>query len=195
MESEFCALSHDKRIITVPIAGHLSFWGYRKELLDKLDRALPADKSGQRPEADVIGFSMGGLVARYSAIPENDGRSPLRIARLFTISTPHRGSASAQEFPVFFQLQSEVRYESARLREIDNAPRNYPIFPYVRLGDAIVGTKNTAPPGEWAWWVYTPWFNLAHEGAPCDPRILADIARRVRGEQPFSTSPAAPLPQ
>ena len=27
-----------------------------------------------------------------------------------------------------------------------------------------------------------------------DPRIMADIARRLRGEAPFSTLPAAPLP-
>jgi hypothetical protein len=27
-----------------------------------------------------------------------------------------------------------------------------------------------------------------------DPRILADIARRLRNETPFSTLPAAPLP-
>jgi pimeloyl-ACP methyl ester carboxylesterase len=182
-------------IITDTIFWHLSFWGYRKSLLDQLDRELPADKNGQRPEADVIGFSLGGLVARYAAIPQSDGRPPLRIARLFTISTPHRGSALAEDLPPLLSIQREVRYHSARLQELDNAPRNYPIYPYVRLGDVTVGAKNASPPGQRPWWVYTPWFNFAHEGAPLDPRILADIALRMRDEPAFSTEPPAPLPK
>jgi hypothetical protein len=28
-----------------------------------------------------------------------------------------------------------------------------------------------------------------------DPRILADIARRLRGEEPFTHAPPAPLPR
>ncbi len=76
MEAELRAISHDRRIVTVCIAGHLSFWGYRRELLEKIAPFLPPDENGRRPEADVVGFSLGGLVARYSAIPENDGRAP-----------------------------------------------------------------------------------------------------------------------
>lgn len=194
--SEFRTLSAKHGIIiTDPIAGHLTFWGYRKSLLDQLDRELPGYKNGQRPAVDVIGFSLGGLVARYAAIPQSDGRAPLRIARLFTISTPHRGSALAEHLPVILPIQAELQYPSARLRELDNAPRDYPIYPYVRLDDVTVGAKNAAPPWERVWWVYTPWFNFPHEGAPLDPRILADIALRIRGEPPFSTEPPAPLPE
>jgi hypothetical protein len=37
------------------------------------------------------------------------------------------------------------------------------------------------------------WFN--HIGAISDARILADIARRLRGEPPFSHLPGSPLPE
>ena len=41
------------------------------------------------------------------------------------------------------------------------------------------------------------WRNLqgAHLMASKDPRIVADIARRLRGEPPFATTPAEPLPR
>jgi pimeloyl-ACP methyl ester carboxylesterase len=194
--AQFRAISTKQdKIATVSILGRLSFWGYRQEILNSVDRVAPADKNGVRPEVDVIGFSLGGLAARYAAIPENDGRAPLRIARLFTISTPHRGAQLAEAVPVLLNVQGELRYHSARLLEIDNSARNYPIYPYARLGDMIVGVQNTSPPNEAVWWVYTPWFNLAHEGAPTDPRIMADIALRIYDRAPLSTLPRSPLPK
>jgi len=193
--SQFHSISQHETIITVTLFDHLSFWGYRKEILDQVDKVLPADKNGRRPDVDVIGFSLGGLVARYAAIPQNDGRAPLRIARLFTVSTPHRGSSLAEDLPLLLTVQGELRYHSDRILEINNAPHDYPIYPYARLGDMTVGAANASPPGEGVWWVYTPWFNLPHEGSPTDPRIMADIALRIRGEEPLSTLPRSPLPQ
>lgn len=196
VSSQFRAISqkHDK-IIRVNLFGHLSFWGYRREILDQVDRAVPADKNGRRDDVDVIAFSLGGLAARYAAIPQNDGRAPLRIARLFTISTPHRGAALADILPLIAAVQRDLRYRSDRILEIDSAPHDYPIYCYCRLGDRIVGAKNTSPFGEGVWWVYTPWFNLPHQGSTTDPRILADIALRIYGDKPLSRLPVAPLPQ
>jgi hypothetical protein len=34
----------------------------------------------------------------------------------------------------------------------------------------------------------------AHLAAHTDPRLLADIARRLRNETPFTTEPRTPLP-
>ena len=65
---------------------------------------------------------------------------------------------------------------------------------YSRLDDFIVGVENTSPPGKSPWWVANPPFSLAHVASCKDPRIIADIARRVRGEAPFATLPASPLP-
>ena len=78
--------------------------------------------------------------------------------------------------------------------DADRAPGDYELLAYTRLGDLIVGAENAAPPGEEAWWVANPPLSFAHLGAANDPRILADIARRLRGEEPISTSPPSPLP-
>ena len=72
--------------------------------------------------------------------------------------------------------------------------RGYRIYPYVRLGDIVVGPENAAPAGQTPWWVHNPPLRSAHLAAAVDDRILADIARRLRGETPFAQDPPAPLP-
>jgi len=79
-----------------------------------------------------------------------------------------------------------------RLDAPENAP-GYPIYPYVRLGDATVGSENAAPPGRVAWWVSARPLQPSHSGAVLDPRLFAEIARRLRGEEPFTKDPATPL--
>jgi hypothetical protein len=68
-------------------------------------------------------------------------------------------------------------------------------FYYVRLDDAVVGEANAAPPGETAWWVPNRALQHSHVHAYKDPRIVADIARRLRGETPYATEPPAQLPE
>jgi hypothetical protein len=96
-------------------------------------------------------------------------------------------------------LHRDLREDSEFLRALEDAEgerRNYEIIPYVRTGDWIVGPENAAPrDAVAAYWVSNPPFQSAHMGAPLDPRIVADIARRLRGETPFTNSPPAPLPQ
>ena len=72
------------------------------------------------------------------------------------------------------------------------ADANYELLCYTRLGDWIVGVENAAPPGHTAWWVPSPPMSFAHLGAATDTRILADIARRLRGETPLTTEPPVP---
>jgi hypothetical protein len=64
----------------------------------------------------------------------------------------------------------------------------------VRLNDGWIGESHAAPPGRTAWWVSTPFLEESHAGVVSDPRILADVARRLRGEEPFTHDPPAPLP-
>jgi hypothetical protein len=66
--------------------------------------------------------------------------------------------------------------------------------PYVRLGDRIVGADHAAPAGRVAWWVPNPPMELAHVGASGDPRVRADVARRLRGETPLTKTPPAAVP-
>jgi hypothetical protein len=125
----------------------------------------------------------------------------LRIARLFTISSPHLGSVQAAALPRVTQIQEDLRPGSVFLTRLAQEERDehdervaYEIVPYVRLGDGVVGPQYAAPAGQIAWWAPNMGVEAAHIGAMSDPRILADIMRRLRGEIPLTKAPPAPLP-
>ena len=173
-----------------PAVRAVSMWGCAS-FAECGRRLAKAAGDGERA-VDVVGISMGGLVARHAAAARAPGR--IRIARLFTIATPHRGARLAG-LPTLDARQRQMRPRSPFLRRLEATERDYPILPYARLGDGIVGTRRTAPRGDVPWWLPTPLLGVSHLGAPTDPRILADIARRLRGEAPFTRTPRAPLPK
>lgn len=182
-----------------------TFESCRDHLIDVVDEAYPNDDPNWTTEVDVIAISMGGLVARYAAMeppadPEADDESKttkrkLRIARLFTIGSPHRGAKMAK-LPTFDSKQIAMRPGSPFVKMLNDTwpERTYELFPYVRIGDLVVGEENAAPPGELPWWVSNKFLESAHVGAHGDERILADIARRLRGEQPLTRYPPQPFP-
>lgn len=166
----------------------------RDRLLRLIDRALPPEPDSTfTREVDIVAVSMGGLIARSAALTPTDDRRRLKIARLFTIATPHRG-ADAAMLPGLGERIRDMREGSAFLDSIEQGARDYELIAYGRLNDRIVGDANTAPIGMVPWWVSTPPLGLAHMGAHRDPRIIADIARRLRGETPYTIDPPAPLP-
>jgi hypothetical protein len=175
-------------------SGSGTFDGCREHLIESVDTAFGSPGGDVTVEVDVIGFSMGGLVARHAARPRNDGGKRLRIRRLFTISTPHRGARMAS-LPTLDDRVLDMRAGSAFLAALDEdlVRADYEMFSYARLGDMIVGAENAAPPGRHPWWVANPPLSFAHLSTPHDPRIVADIARRLRGEEPLATLPAAPI--
>ncbi len=64
-------------------------------VIDAVDQKFPSSDPEVTTEVDVIGYSMGGLAARYAAMPAtavNLSKRRLQIGRLFTISSPHRGA-------------------------------------------------------------------------------------------------------
>jgi hypothetical protein len=193
----FHRISGDDRIVPVSIAFCGSFVECRAALIDAVDRAFPTDDPQFTTEVDVVGASLGGLAARFAAAPSPDPAHPrrLKIARLFSIASPQSGATMAADFG-FTQFHRDMRPGSAFLQSLarEDAEATYELFPYVRLGDGIVGQQNAAPPNQAPLWLPTPPLQSAHAGAMTDPRILADIARHLRGEHPFSNSPAAPLP-
>ncbi len=188
------------------------FWGRdtfdeaRSHVLRLVERRFGPGADGDSVEVDVIGVSMGGLVARYAALPVRAGepaRPRLKIRRLHTIGTPHQGAAWWDRAP-WDQRAMEMRPGGAfihrlnrewRLAREAGAAHAYEVFAYVRLGDQIVGECNAAGPDGRLWWVGNPSLEFAHMQAFDDPRIVADIARRLRGETPFTREPAAPLPE
>jgi len=168
----------------------------RDRVLSEVEGAFGLGEPGWTVEVDVIGFSMGGIVARHAALPRHDGGPRLRIVRLFTLAAPHRGTGAA-EFPTVDQLVRDIRSGSSVLARLDAAlpSAGYEIYPYVRLGDEIVGEENAAPPGEGVWWVPNMPLQWAHGEIYKDPRITLDIVRRLRGDEPIATEPRTKPPE
>ncbi len=191
-------ISDDDMVVTASFMSLTTgtFDGCRDYLIDKVERTWGVTDTDETIEVDVIGFSMGGLVARHASRPRTDGGKRLVIRRLFTISTPHRG-ANMAGIPTLDDRTVDMRAGSVFLAELDDALQDadYTMYNYARLGDWVVGAENAAPPGRTAWWVPTPPLSFSHLGALNDPRIMADIARRLRGEPPLTTEPPAPLSQ
>lgn len=172
-----------------------SFDGCREYVVEAVERAFGSGPDGETVEVDVVGYSMGGLVARHAARPRTDGGRRLRIHRLYTIATPHRGARLAA-LPTLDSRAADMRPGSDFLRALDEAmpQAGYDIVAYTRTNDWVVGEENSAPPGQDPWWVPVGPFAMSHLGAAADPRIVADIARRLRGEPPLAAEPPAPLP-
>jgi len=189
------ALTDDRQIVDVGMGDCFSFDDCRKKVIDAVEATFHSDNLAETVEVDVVGLSMGGLVARYAAMPiDAQHARRLRIARLFTISSPLAGADLAERMPAFHPLMEKMRPGSDFVKAINaNAP-TYPVFSYVRLGDLPVGAAHAALPGKTAWWLSTPPLEEPHCEGLWDPRILADIARRLRSEPPLTTEPPAPLP-
>jgi hypothetical protein len=193
----FHDISGDARIIAVSVAYCGSFDDCRQTVLDAVDRAFPNTDPQFTTEVDVVGGSLGGLAARFAAAPSPDPAKPrrLRIARLFSIASPHSGATLAEYFG-FTSFHNDMRPGSEFLKSLgkSDVDATYQLYPYVLLGDGIVGQQYAAPPNRLPIWLPTTFLESAHIGALSDPRIIADIARRLRGEPPFSHTPLTPLP-
>ena len=190
----------DERVLSVGFGGCMTFDACRARLLDRIEQAYPSADPDWTTEVDVIGFSMGGIVARYTAAPtpETDASEikRLRIANLYTISTPHRGALMATVIAPG-SLATDMRPGAEFMQSLDEnlESADYPVIPYARLYDLTVGEFNAAPHNRNPYWVSPAPFTSPHRDAYKDPRIVADIARRLRGETPYTTEPASPLPE
>jgi len=202
LRSTFREIGGGEDVISVHFVFKGSFHNCRDHLLQEIEAAFPSSDPNWTTEVDVVAGSMGGIVARYAALPvdenEDSARIPrkrLKIARLFTISTPHLG-ASMANLPSFDSLVIDMRKGSPFLARLDAAlpTAGYELFPYVRLDDAVVGIENAAPPGRTPWWVQNQPLQFSHLNSFREERFLADISRRLRGEDHYTIEPAAPLP-
>jgi len=194
----FQTISRDSQIITVSVCFCQSFNECRQKVIEAVDKAWPTTDPDFTAEVDVVGACLGGLVARHAAAPSDDPAHPrrLKISRLFSISSPHTGATLARLVSLT-SYHRDMRPNSAFLNKLaqHDAKATYELYPYVRLHDEIVGARHAAPPGVDPIWLPNPPLTMAHFGAMIDVRILADIARRLRGEEPFAQFPATPLPQ
>ena len=168
-------------------------------MIEAVERRYPSSDPNETREVDVVAVSMGGVVARFAAnpLPGAAGKR-LRVARLFTISSPHRGAQMAALPALLGRKQLDMRQGSPFLSDLARREAEgtaYQLVPYARLGDVIVGARNAAPAGVTPLWLPSLPLEPAHLGSSNDPRIVADIARRLRGESPLATDPRQPLPK
>ncbi len=193
---DFAGYLHDDHVIAVSLATAGSFDDCRGRIVDAVEAAHPSAVPGQTVEVDVVGISMGGVAARYAAAAAAPGTRRLRIHALYTISSPHRGALLASSLPFDVgPLQRDQRLGSSFVRRLDaDAADPYPVYAYVCLRDGTVGSANAAPYGQVPWWVPPIPAISPHISAFLDPRIRADIVRRLRGEPPLTTDPPTPLP-
>jgi pimeloyl-ACP methyl ester carboxylesterase len=193
----FQRITCDSRVIPVSLGTCTSFEECRQRIIAAVDQTCPNDDPNWTASVDVIGLSLGGLAARYAAAPSRDATHArrLRIARLFTISSPHTGATLAATISLI-QFHRDMRPGSEFLQWVASADTSaaYELYPYVHLNDDIVGEHNAAPPGVNPWWLPNSPPISPHLSAMLDERILADISRRLRNEQPFTRAPAQALP-
>ncbi len=153
---------------------------------------LAGGSDAESPEVDVVAVSMGGLLSRYMASPMWNGRR-LRINRLMTLSTPHRGARLAG-IVALDPAAKAMKPGSEFLATLDEhlPRRSYELSCFCRLRDWWVGAGNTAPPGMLPMWLPTPAHSFGHMTVSMDQRIIVEVARRLRGEEPFAKVGQAP---
>lgn len=131
-------------------------------------------------EFDVVGISMGGLIARMLAADDyarERGLQRLRLKNLFTMATPHLGAKIAAHIHVD-KAATEMQIGSPRLAWLNALPRDYELHCYAILNDITVGAKQTALHGDSPMWVRgTPLFS--HSLITEHPLVVLDVAARL----------------
>lgn len=164
-----------------------------RRVVAEAERLWPCADPHRTTEVDVVGMSMGGIVARAAAaLPLDGGQRRLRIARLFTLATPHRGARLAARIALDGAAR-DLRPGSPLIDRLNAGlpTAKYDLVCYARLHDEWVGATNAAPPGRDPVWFGGSWLG-SHLTIGADPRIAADIARRLRGEAPLAPAPSKP---
>src|ERR1043165_1221334 len=153
----------------------------------QVEAVWPSEDPERTVEVDVVAVSMGGLVARAAAMRSTGfgsvARRRLRIARLFTMATPHRGATLAKRI-ARDGCARDMRPGSEFLARLNGAAREYELICYARLNDWWVGASNAAPPEEPPIWIDAPPL-FSHQVISPARSIRPDIARRLRGEEPL----------
>lgn len=154
----------------------------------RVDDRWPSEDPDQTIEVDVVAISMGGLVARYAAVPTDRrtaGGKRLNIRRLYTLASPHQGAKLADAIAPDRAARA-MRPGSDFLAMLDSELElsGYELVCYAHLNDVWVGATRTAPPGQEPIWNGGTAI-MSHFTASQDKRFHIDIARRLRGEEPL----------
>jgi triacylglycerol esterase/lipase EstA (alpha/beta hydrolase family) len=139
-----------------------------------------ADGRGGGPAVDIVGHSLGGLVARWY-LQEQGGAG--HVGRLVTLATPHAGTRAARVAPV--ALARALRPESdviRRLRESRDRARSVRHLAIVAGGDLMVTPPESAAAIEDAEIVWIE--GLGHNEMLFDRRVHAHVVRALSRVRP-----------
>lgn len=183
---ERCMTNADHTVTVFDYSGDQSISDLTRELFERY---------GVSGEVDVVGHSMGGLIAREAA-----RLGLVRIRRLFSMASPHAGSYLARYGPWFRQLR-EMTPGSGFLRRLNSDPRSrdFHIVTYWMEGDFLLTQDSSQSIGD-AHFVLSrsrkPLFRYTHNQLVMDKRVIHDILCRLRNEsytpdcKPYCPSPA-----
>ena len=164
-----------------------------RKIVKIVEERWPSDDPEWTTEIDVVGFSMGGLISRVAAEePRKSGkpRKRLKVKRMFTIGSPHKGTGwwigwlpvDQMSWAVSLYGGSYRSWLNERLVEAD-----YDLYCYGQGNDWIVGNNFEAaghPELKARGQVL-----FSHTSSYGNYRHLADIAARLRGEDPIVPDP------
>lgn len=171
-----------EQVLTVGFVFCHTFESTCRRAAAKIEERWPSGDPERTVEVDVVGVSMGGIVARAAASScVNSGAKRLRIGRLFTMASPHRGATLANLVCVDGTAR-DMKPGCEFLSRLNGEPSGHELVCYARLRDWWVGATNAAPPGQEPLWVDAPAL-ISHQLITRDPLIRTDIARRLRGEE------------
>lgn len=151
------------------------------KVIQRTHTSFEGSVEGETAEVDVIGISMGGVVARLAAEDEGvlklAGRR-LKVRRLYTMASPLQGAKLAA-LPALSRVHTQLRKDSEVIVGLNRQEPPYEVVSYARRGDGVVGEANAALPGREALVVDAPGIEGAHWGVITDPRVVLDLVRRL----------------
>lgn len=209
-------------IVVVSYATLGSVPSMTSRILDRARRAWGIDAhASESPEIDILGISMGGVLARWvsasassrreiasrvpvllggkQALAQASTKLRLDAAHIYTFASPHRGAILADSIapdPAAKLLRTDSPWLAA-LHDLDatrtGQARRTRVVPYTMLRDGLVGARQTAPLGMDPIWMPGPRW-ASHFLAARSEVFLIDVARRLRGETPLLPPEAANPP-
>ena len=164
-----------------------------RKIVKIVEERWPSDDPEWTTEIDTVGFSMGGMIARVAAELPRKGKKPrkrLKVKRMFTVAAPHKGTGwwigwlpvDQMSWAVSLYGGSYRSWLNERLVEAD-----YDLYCYGQGNDWIVGgnfeaagNREIKARGQ---------FLFSHTSSYGNYRHLADIAARLRREDPIVPDP------
>lgn len=179
------------RVLAISYPWASSFEGLDELVVRRVEARWPSEDPAHTVEVDVVGISMGGLVARLAATEDED-RKRLRVRNLYTLGSPHRGAIAARRIAVDRAARDMIP-GSDFLKRLDSElhDADYALHCYAKLQDHIVGARQSAPHGQEPMWVSGNLL-VSHFMISRDPRVVLDLALRLRAEQPIAIRGSRP---